>query len=81
MQKKENDSMGDVNREEWDLKQLHKESSNELPDETLRRTLRGNEEAGDADERDIVGNVDSTETPQGREEAKNDSWSKANKNG
>ena len=60
---------------------MHEESSNELPDDTLRKTLRGNEDHGDADERDIVGNVDSSETPQGREEAKNDTRSKANTNG
>lgn len=71
----------DASRGEWEVKNLTEQSVNELPDETLRRTLRGNENKGDPDERDIVGNVDSNETPQGREEAKNDTRSKANKNG
>lgn len=81
MQKKENQNIPDVNREEWNVEQLYEEGTNEMSDEMLRRTLRGNEEDGNPDERDIVGNVDSNETPQGREEAKNDKRSKANING
>ena len=82
MQKKENQNIPNVKREEWEVGKLHRESSNELPDETLRKTLRGDEEkGGDPDDRDVVGNVDSNETPQGREEAKNDTRSKANRNG
>jgi hypothetical protein len=81
MRKKESQNMPDVNREEWNVEQLHEEGVNELSDEMLRKTLRADEEKGDPDDRDIVGSVDSNETPQGREEAKNDTRSKANTNG
>lgn len=81
MQKKENNNIPDVNREDWKVDELHQESSNEMPDETLRKTLRGDEESGDPNDRDAVGNIDSNETPQGREEAKNDTKDKANTNG
>jgi hypothetical protein len=79
--KYKDEKMPDAKRGEWNVRDLAEESANELPDETLRKTLRGNETKGDPDERDIVGNVDSSETPRGREEAKNDTKSKANKNG
>jgi hypothetical protein len=81
MQKKENHNIPEVNGEEWSVRELHQQSSNELPDETLRKTARGDEEQGNPDNRDVVGNVNSNETPQGREEAKNDTRSKANRNG
>lgn len=81
MRKKESQNMPDVNREEWNVEQLHEGGVNELSDEMLRRTLRGDEEKGNPDDRDIVGSADSNETPQGREEAKNDTRSKANTNG
>jgi hypothetical protein len=81
MQRKYKDDMPGVKREEWDIEKLSEESMNELPDETLRKSLRGDEEKGNPDNRDMVGNVSSNETPQGREEAKNDTRSKANRNG
>lgn len=81
MQKKENENMPVVEKDRWKVQDLHQESSNELPDETLRKTLRGGEEKENANDRDVAGGVDSKETPQGREEAKNDTRSKANKNG
>ena len=81
MQKKENRNIpSEAGRDEWSVDKLHEQSSNELPDETLRRTLRGNEQKGDGDSRDIVGNVDSNETPQGREEAKKDTEGRLDQN-
>lgn len=62
----------DVNRENWNAEQLIEESTNRSSDETLRNVLRGDETKGNPDDRDIVGSVDSQETPQGREEAKKD---------
>lgn len=81
MQKKENHNIPDASGEEWSVRELHQQSSNELPDETLRKTARGDEEQGNSDNQDVVGNVNPNETPQGREEAKNDTRSKANRNG
>ena len=59
-----------VERDDWNVKELAEESANKPTDETLREVLRGAETKGDAEERDIVGRVDSNETQQGREEAK-----------
>lgn len=81
MQKKENSNMPDVENQGWNVKKINKEGSNQEADDTLRRTLRGNENKGNPDKRDIVGSVDFNETPHGREEAKNDTRSKANNNG
>ena len=69
------------NREGWDVQKLADEASQKNIDEIQRETLRGDETKGDADNRDIAGNVDTNETPQGREEAKNDKSDKANANG
>ena len=46
-----------------------------------RQTLRGDETKGNPDNRDHAGSADSKDTPQGREESKNDSQNKANLNG
>ena len=81
MRKKESSNVPDVNRDEWNVKELSEQSTNEMADETLRRTLRGDAEKGNPNDRDIVGAVNSNETQQGREEAKNDTRSKANRNG
>lgn len=81
MKKEEISDVPNVEREGWEIDSLIEESSNQLPDDTLQRTLRGNEQEGNPNDRDIVGNVDSNETPHGREEAKNDARSKANRNG
>lgn len=81
MQKQDEEKMPNVHQEDWNTKQLHKEGANEQSDETLRRVLRADEQKGNPDKRDVVGNVDSNETPQGREEAKNDKGNKANTNG
>lgn len=73
--------MPDAGRDEWNVKELAEQGAHELTDTVERQVLRGDETKGDPDERDVVGNVDSSETPQGREEAKNDQRSKANRNG
>jgi len=80
MKKKGQDNTPNVKRENWKVKEISEEGSNEMNDEVLRKTLRG-DDRGDADGRDIVGSVDSSETPQGREEAKKDQRRKTNKNG
>jgi len=81
MQKQDEEKMPNVSQEDWNTKQLHRESANEQSDETLQKVLRGDETKGNPDERDIAGSADSNETPQGREEAKNDNGNKANTNG
>jgi len=68
-------------REGWDVQKLADEASQKNIDEIQRETLRGDETKGNADDRDNAGNVESNETPQGREEAKNDVKNKANVNG
>jgi hypothetical protein len=70
-----------MNREGWKVEKLADEASQQDVDEIQRQTLRGDETKGDADERDAAGRVDSNETAQGREEAKNDVKGKANVNG
>lgn len=68
-------------REGWDVKSLSEEASQIDEDEIQRNLRRGNEIEGDADERDIAGGPPSEDTPQGREETKNDVKGKANING
>ncbi len=70
--KPDRDEITDVNREGWGIEQMTDEATNKSSDETLRQVLRGDETKGDADERDIIGGVNSNETPHGREEAKKD---------
>ncbi len=70
--KPDRDEITDVNREGWSIEQITDEATNKSSDETLRQVLRGDETKGDADERDIIGGVNSNETPHGREEAKKD---------
>ncbi len=81
MEKQKKEKTPDVNREDWSVAQLSEEAVNELPDDMLRRVLREDEDKGSPDERDFVGKAHSNETPQGREEAKNDTASKVNING
>ena len=68
--KKENQEIPNVERENWNVKDIADESTNQPADEILRQTLRGDETEGDAERRDIAGTADKNETPQGREEAK-----------
>ncbi len=60
----------DVEREDWDVEQVSRESSNKPSDDLVREVLRGGETKDDADERDVVGGVESADTPHGREETK-----------
>lgn len=69
--KQNQDKTSNVNREDWNVDELNAESTNKPADETMREVLRGDATKGNADERDVAGSVDSDETPQGREEAKN----------
>ena len=71
----------DKTKSGWETQKLADEASQKTGDEIQREILRGDETEGDADERDIAGNVDRRETWQGREEAKNDVPGKANANG
>lgn len=65
----------------WKADEVAREASQQDEDEIQRQINRGDETKGDPNERDIAGSADSNETPQGREEAKNDLKGKANTNG
>lgn len=69
------------NPQGWDLEDISNQASLKETDEIQRESLRGGETAGDADESDIAGSSASEDTPQGREETKNDVQGKANANG
>ena len=64
-----------------EIKDITDEASHRDSDGVLRQTLRGDETEGDPNDRDIVGATDSEDTPQGREETKNDKAGAANRNG
>jgi len=68
-------------REGWNVRKLADEASQKDEDEIQRQTLRGDETKGNPNNRDNAGSVKSDETPQGREEAKNDAKVRANTNG
>ena len=68
-------------RNGWDVKELSDEASQMDEDEIQRQLSRGDETKGDPDKRDAAGSSASKDTPQGREEAKNDTKEKANSNG
>ena len=70
--KNDQEKMPDIDREGWNAEQISAESTNKPSDEIAREMLRSDEAKCDADERDVVGRVNSNETPQGREEAKKD---------
>lgn len=69
------------NSQGWNLDDIANEASQRTSDEIYREAARGDETKGDPDARDEAGRVDSNETWQGREEAKNDVKGKANTNG
>lgn len=73
--KEENEETSNVEREDRNIEKIADEAANKSADETLRQVLRGDESRGDADERDVVGSSASIDTPQGREEAKNNQGS------
>jgi hypothetical protein len=68
-------------RDRETIDKLNDEASQADADDMIRRPLRGDETKGDPDERDVAGGVRSADTPQGREESKNDRGDKANRNG
>ena len=84
-QEKERDGLSsdetEGHREGWNIDKVADEASQKDEDEIQRQTLRGDESKGNPDNRDHAGSVDSDDTPQGREEAKNDLVDKANANG
>ena len=59
-----------VEKQGWDAKKLSDEATNKESDEIVRQIKRGDETKGDADERDVAGSPEKSETPQGREETK-----------
>jgi hypothetical protein len=75
-EKNKTDNTGD-----WSPDKLGDEASLKDKDEIQREVLRSGENKGEADERDAAGSASSDDTPQGREEAKNDKKGVANVNG
>lgn len=69
---KENKEIENVEREEWNARELADQSPYLMTDEVQRQMLRGDETKGSPDDRDVVGSVDSNETPHGRKETKDD---------
>lgn len=69
------------NQQGWNLEDIANEASQMETDEIYREARRGDETEGDADARDAAGSSDSKDTPQGREETKNNIQGKANANG
>ncbi len=61
--------------------EIGEQASGKEADEIQREILRGGESGEQADESDNAGSANSSETPQGREEAKNDLKDKENANG
>lgn len=57
------------------------QGSYQEPDDSLRRTLRGDETKGNPDDRDVAGATNFKDTAHGREETKNDKAGAANQNG
>src|SRR5687767_10643212 len=64
-----------------EIEDITDEASHRDADGVLRQTLRGDETKGDVDKRDIAGAADVKDTPQGREETKNDKAGAVNQNG
>lgn len=70
----------EVKKQGWDADELAEQSSVKDADEIRREILRGGKNTEDADERDNAGSVNSSETPHGREETKNDLGGKTQTN-
>lgn len=68
---KNNEDNINADRDEWEASEIADQSSNEQPDETMRKVLRGDESKGNPDDRDVVGGTEFIDTQHGREEAKN----------
>ena len=58
----------DAKREGWTAEELGEQSSYEGETETGRRLRRGDETVGDADARDVAGDIPAGETPEARED-------------
>lgn len=54
MQKQNEENIPEVKKEGWDAEKLVEEGANEESDDVVRKILRGNEEDGNADKRDII---------------------------
>ena len=70
MQNDKKENVPNVEKQGWESREIAEEASNQQSDEITREILRGDETQGNPDERDIVGSVDSEDTPHGREEQK-----------
>lgn len=57
----------DIKKDGWSADELGEQSSYEGATEMSRRLRRGDETAGDPDERDVAGAIPDEETPYGRE--------------
>lgn len=64
--------MPEVKRQGWDAEKVSEEAANQMPDETMRQMLRGDKTGEKGDDKDVAGSADQNETPQGREESKNE---------
>lgn len=73
MQNNKNEPNSNSGTKDLSIKEVANEATNQSPDEIKRQMLRGDETKGSPDDRDVVGNIDSSETWQGREESKPDS--------
>ena len=58
----------DAKREGWTAEELGEQSSYEGETEMGRRLRRGDETVGDADARDVAGDIPAGETPEARED-------------
>lgn len=76
MQKEDTERIPNIERQGWSAEELAEEASVSQTDEIVRRVLRGDETDGDPNDRDIVGRVESNETPHGRKEVKHNTGSK-----
>lgn len=70
MQDETRENEPNVERQGWSAEKISEEATNKESDEIHRQIARGDETKGDADERDIAGSPENTETPHGREETK-----------
>ena len=61
--------------------EVNEQASQADSDDIIRRARRGDETKGDPDDRDAAGGVRHADTPQGREETKNETPENANSNG
>lgn len=80
-QNKSKDEQANGERDGWTAEELSKQASQQDEDEIQRQLKRGGERQDDANDRDDAGTSASKDTPQGREEAKNNMEGKANDNG